>query len=96
MVRCPENPSTGSDGVLDKNDCGCEAELIVAPECREAFFCYDRFQPEGGLGRVCPEGEVIEIEIRELIRSLKKVYKINDFDLFIDEKDQRSLLKRSN
>ena len=35
-----------------------------SPECREAFFCYDRFQPDGGLRKVCPEGEVIEIEIR--------------------------------
>ena len=31
VVRCPENPSNGDDELLDKNDCGCEAELIVAP-----------------------------------------------------------------
>ena len=32
--------------------------------CHEAFFCYDRFQPDGGVPKVCPDGEVIEIEIR--------------------------------
>ena len=31
VVKCPDNPSNGDDGVLDKNDCGCDAELIVAP-----------------------------------------------------------------
>ena len=31
MVHCKDNPSDGGDGVLDGDDCGCEAELIVAP-----------------------------------------------------------------
>ena len=31
MVHCKDNPSDGDDGLLDKDDCGCEAELIVAP-----------------------------------------------------------------
>ena len=32
--------------------------------CHEAFFCYDRFQPNGGVSKVCDEGEVIEVEVR--------------------------------
>jgi hypothetical protein len=58
-LHCPDLPVIGVDNVLNKDDCGsgCNGQLLVAADCREAFFCYEPIWPDGGKRMTCPQGQ---------------------------------------
>ncbi len=59
-IECPNN-DVGED--LDSSLCSCNGQLLVNNDCSQGFFCNSQVSG-GGYFHSCPEGEVIDVNIR--------------------------------
>ena len=58
-IEC-EGSATAIQPGLDKDDCTCDGELIVTPDCSEAFYCLTN-DPDGGRHIDCPDNQILSI-----------------------------------
>ena len=59
-IHCEDDPVAMP---LSQNNCECEGQLWVSPDCRSGFSCRSRMST-GGFFMECDEGEVIDIDLR--------------------------------
>lgn len=59
---CPDN-DVGGD--FDSALCDCDGQIIVSADCKESFYCMDRF-PQGGAALNCEEdGQIVEVDFED-------------------------------
>ncbi len=55
-----ECEDTAVEFPFDSQECDCDGQLFVSPDCREAFVCLENF-PGGGIPYSCNESEIINV-----------------------------------